>query len=225
MIRDIGLYHTVFMELLPQSPDPAADLAALGLDGRLLRYSGINAYQPESPVTDPEFRREFFERCGYAKVLAIYLRHPARLFGRLERAGRVAFQLRPGSPGNFDRRAGFPPQARSWRFSAWSSLRPRLFGGRGGLAWIAGLVAASLATAAWILPDSPHGRKVGRALVVLAAMAALEFFVCALADYLGDVSRHLYAFQAMWDVLLLGNLGAAAVALGRRLGPPVSPRS
>jgi hypothetical protein len=56
--------------------------------------------------------------------------------------------------------------------------------------------------------------------VVFAAMAAAELFVCAFADYLGDVSRHLYAFQGLWDALLLANLTALACALLRRRSHP-----
>src|SRR5262249_32256321 len=138
-IREIGLYHTVFMELLPASPDPGRDLDELGLDRSLLRYSGVNAYQPEAPLADPGFRSRFFDRCGYRPVLGLYLRHPARLWDRLERAGRAAFTLRPG---NFTRESGFPPQARATRFSTWSTLRSRL-GGRGGIFWVAAAIAAS----------------------------------------------------------------------------------
>ncbi len=213
-IREVGLYHTVFMELLPRSPDPARDLDELGLDRGLLRYSGVNAYQAEAPLAIPEFRRQFFERCGYAKVLAFYLRHPARFFDRLELAGRGAFDLRPGQPGNYDRRAGFPPQARTSRFSAWSSLRSRL-GGRTGIVAVVALLAGSLATSVWLLPPTRRGRLARAALVLFVAVALLEFVVCSFADYLGDVSRHLYAFQGLWDALLLANLTALACAVRR----------
>jgi hypothetical protein len=54
--------------------------------------------------------------------------------------------------------------------------------------------------------------------VVFAAVAAAEFFVCAFADYLGDVSRHLYAFQGLWDALLIANLTAIACAVFRGRG-------
>ena len=56
-------------------------------------------------------------------------------------------------------------------------------------------------------------------LVVFAAMAAAELFVCTFGDYLGDVSRHLYAFQGLWDALLIANLAALAMAVRRRADP------
>jgi hypothetical protein len=215
LIREVGLYHTVFMEVLPRSPDPARDLDELGLDRSLLRYSGVHAYQPETPIASPSFHEAFFVRCGYADVLGLYLRHPARLWDRLERAGRDAFTLRPGRPGNYDQRAGFPPQTRATHFSAWTSLRSHL-GGRGGIFWVGALLAGSVATAAFLVPPTARGRRMAWCFVVFAAMAAAELFVCAFADYLGDVSRHLYAFQGLWDALLLANLTAIACALLRR---------
>jgi hypothetical protein len=214
LIREIGLYHTVFMELLPASPDPARDLDELNLDRSLLRYSGVHAYQPETPIASPAFHEAFFARCGYGDVLRLYLRHPVRLWQRLERAGRDAFTLRPGKPGNFDRRAGFPPQTRATHFSAWSSLRSHL-GGRGGIVWVVALLAGSVATAVFLVPPTARGRRMAWCFVVFAAVAAAEFFVCAFADYLGDVSRHLYAFQGLWDALLLANLTAIACAVLR----------
>jgi multidrug transporter EmrE-like cation transporter len=214
-IREIGVYHTVFMELLPASPDPGRDLDELGLDRSLLRYSGVNAYQPEAPLADPGFRARFFDRCGYGKVLGFYLRHPARSWDRLERAGRAAFTLRPGRPGNFSREDGFPPETRATHFSAWSSLRSR-FGGRGGIFWVAAAIVASYLAAWRLLPRTPRGRSIGWTLAVFATIAGVQFFVCGFADYLGDVSRHLYAFQGLWDALLLANVTVFALVLSRR---------
>jgi multidrug transporter EmrE-like cation transporter len=218
-IREIGLYHTVFMELLPASPDPGRDLDELGLDRGLLRYSGVNAYQPEAPLADAEFRGRFFDRCGYGNVLGFYLRRPARAWDRLERAGRAAFTLRAGRPGNYSRETGFPPQTPATHFSAWSSLRSRL-GDRGGIFWVAAAIAASYLTAFTLLPRTPRGRSIGWTLAVFATIAGVQFFVCAFGDYLGDVSRHLYAFQGLWDALLLANLAVLAFALSRRRAAP-----
>ncbi len=221
-IREVGLYHSVFMELLPLAKDPGRDLRELGLDPRLASYSGVNAYQSEAPLGLPDFRRAFFERFGYGDLLRFYLRHPARLRDRLERAGRRAFVLRTNL-GNFDRRAGFPPGARSERFAAWSAARARL-GGRAGPAWIVLLLAGSLLTVLLLLPHTPRGRLLRWSVALFVTMAALEFFVCAFADYLGDVSRHLYVFQGMFDLLLLFDLTWIAVGLAGvfRAAPVVS---
>jgi len=153
--------------------------------------------------------------------LRFYLWHPDRLFARVARAGRRAFTLRQ-TLGNFDIRAGLPPAAHSERFAAWSRLRERL-GGRLGILWIALILAGNFA-AALVLGGTEKGRLVGWTLGVVVAMAATEFLVCTFADYLGDVSRHLYVFQGFVDLLLVFDAGAlvAAVAVRVRPGPVAS---
>jgi hypothetical protein len=223
-IRDVGLYHSVFMELLPDSPDPRGDLRELGLDPGLARYAGMNAYQKEAPLGQPEIRRLFLERFGYGGLLRFYLRHPARLLDRLERAGRRAFVLRTRM-GNFDRSAGFPPGARSGRFAAWSSLRERLGGASG--PWMILLILGGNLVASAFLVRRGATQLLGWTVAVLVAMAALEFLVCALGDYLGDVSRHLYVFQGLVDLLLVFDLAAivAAAAGEFRRAEPVAPEA
>lgn len=212
-IGEVGLYHTVFMELLPLSPNPARDLAELGLAPDLAMYSGVTAYAANAPLGDPAFRSQYFERLGYRDVLQFYVTHPERLVKRLWRSGRRAFELRPGNLANFDQRSGYPPMTLSRTFDTWSSLRSTA-GLHGGLLWIAVLLGGNLFAAARLLPKTTRGRLVRDAIAVLSVMAALEFFVCSMADYLGDVSRHLYTFQAMCDLLLLADLVWLAEAVG-----------
>ena len=193
-IREVGLYHTVFMELLRTSPDPAADLAAMRLDADLARHVGVNAYAPEAPLAVPAFRAAFFDRFGYADVLRFYATHPRRFLDRLRRAGRQSFALRPVNLGNFDQASGLPAGARSRHFGAWSEARALL--GHGGFFWIVGLLGVNLAAA--VRAGAKSRRLLGAGVLALCTMAALEFGVCSMADYLDDVSRHLYVFQAMW---------------------------
>ena len=61
-LREAALYQVVFYEVLAHSPDPAADAAALGLDPAWLRYSGTDAFQPDSPLNDPAFRVRFLAK-------------------------------------------------------------------------------------------------------------------------------------------------------------------
>src|SRR4029434_1231469 len=93
-----ALFRHVFADLLPNSPDPAADLVELGLDADLLRYNGTNAYQPGAPLGDPDFDARFFQRFDFASLVRFYMRHPARLADRLKRGAPSAFRQRPWRP-------------------------------------------------------------------------------------------------------------------------------
>jgi hypothetical protein len=214
-ISEVGLYHTVFMELLPDSPDPERDLKDLGLDPGLARYSGITGYAPNAPLADPAFRRRYFERFGYRDVVRFYVTHPRRFLHRLRLSGSKAFDLRPANLANFDQRSGRPPGTLSRAFDAWSSARASL-GRHGGLVWIVLLLGGNLAAASLYRPRTPKGALAGNALAILCVMAGVEFLVCSLADFLADVSRHLYVFQAMCDVLLIADLVWLAEAVGVR---------
>ena len=93
-IKDVALFHTMFLEILPKSPDPGADLRALGLDPRLARYSGMNAYLPEAPIDDPVFRAAFYDRFHVRDVVLFYVERPARLFERVREGAQQAFMPR-----------------------------------------------------------------------------------------------------------------------------------
>ena len=121
-IRHVGLFHTVFMEILPHSPDPARDLAELHLDPDLITFSGKHAYLPDSPVRDPAFEKRFFDRFDYGSLVRFYLAHPVRLADRLRRGAPQAFRLRPWRLGNTTGDSGFPPNTMVRSFCLWSDL-------------------------------------------------------------------------------------------------------
>src|SRR5206468_2719552 len=76
------------------------------------------------PLSDPGFRRGFFERVGYGSLLRFYAAHPRRLAARLVRAAPGGVRLRPGALGNFERDApGYGPNRTTRRFSCWSLAR------------------------------------------------------------------------------------------------------
>jgi len=216
-IKDVGMFHTMFMELLPKSPDPAADLDALGLDRSLLRYSGMNAYMPQAPIEDPAFRAAFYDRFRARDLVLFYLRRPGRMLDRMSRGAAQAFQLRTPGLGNFEPPA--PPRSMDRRFGTWSRLRRGL--DRHGFLWLILLLGGNLAAAAVVwLRARGAARLLPEAVAILCAMAAVEFGVCVFGDWLGDTARHLYAFHAMCDLLIAADVAwALDAALRRRAAP------
>jgi hypothetical protein len=203
-IRNVGLFHSVFLDLLPHSPDPPRDLAEMGLDADLLAYEGMNAYQPGSPINEPAFRARFFDRFGYTDLVRFYLARPARLLDRLRRGAPSAFRLRPWRLGNYERDSGFPPNAMTRHFAVWSDLRLE-FAPHAVACLLLFFVANAAACLAGYRRASPRGRLARDGIGVLLLMAGLEYVVCALADYLGDLGRHLYVFQALCDLVLIAD--------------------
>ncbi|HEY1435793.1 MAG TPA: hypothetical protein VGG65_10475, partial [Thermoanaerobaculia bacterium] len=217
-LREATMFQGVFGELLAHSETPAVDAAELGLDPAWLQYTGSNAYAPDSPLLDPAFRVRFLHQVGYRKILRFYLRHPSRLSGRIERASLQAWSLRP-TFGNFEKSDAHPRPELATRFSLWSRTRGLL--GTQALLWMAVLFGGNLTAAiATHRRAGPKGRLFREGLVLMALMAGLAFFVCVLAQAPTDLSRALYAYHALCDLLLIADAGWIAETLSRRQPVP-----
>lgn len=228
-LKTEALYNTVFLQLLLSSPTPDADLAELRLPSSWIAYNRTHAYQPTAGIKNPAFRDEFLRRVGYRRLLAFYLRHPRRFAALLRGAASRAFTLRQDYLGNFTQAAGGKPREWSRAFGVWSASKARwnvsghwilpLF-------WTLNLAGA---LAIFLRQSDPRTRCLCAAVGILVVMSILEFFVCALADALADVARHLHAFNAMTDLCLIADavwLATRAVSLvsAFRRGEGLAPR-
>ena len=205
-LRRVAQYHALFAELLPNSPDPEADLRRLTLPPGLARYSGTTAYEDRSGIGDPAVLAELDGRASYGSLARLYLSQPGRAFAVLQRAAWKGARMRPPFFGDLAREAGEPERAQSRRFALWSDLK--LTARPWTLAiWAALLFGMAFAALATLRRASPRGRLARAGLLALVAMAALELAVCAFADAHIELVRHLYVFHALIDLLLI----AAAV--------------
>ncbi len=215
-LREAALYQVVFAEVLPHSPDPSADAAALGLDPDWLRYSGTNAFQADTPLLDPAFRIRFLKAIGYRKILGFYARRPNRFAERVRRISRKLWTLRP-SYGNLERSEAHPRRTLTDRWSAWSRWRLRLFGSQP-IAWLILLLGGN---AAWSLATyrqaTPRGRLLRETILAAVVMSATAFFVCLLTNAPPDFSRVFYVAEALCDLLIVADaMGIAQAAAARR---------
>ncbi|HET7453454.1 MAG TPA: hypothetical protein VFL12_11970, partial [Thermoanaerobaculia bacterium] len=203
------LYKVVFAEILPSSPDPRGDLAVLGLDPAALRYVGTTPKAPNSPFRNPEVRASLFPRLSYRSLLRLYERRPARAAAELVRKAPAGLELRADF-GNFEKEAGFRPGARSAAYSAWT--RFRLLGRNRAALFLGLFFGANLLLAA--LLRIPASARVG--LVALLATGALAYAVCTLASSPIDMSRKLYVFHAITDLLIAVDVALVGRALATR---------
>ncbi len=224
LIAEVARYHKVFMELLPNSPEPERDLADLGLESSWVTAAGRIAYAPGSPYSDAAFRSAFLERFSYPRLLRFYATHPSRLASTLRRGGRDALRLRHPRFGNLEHRPGVEAGAKASAFSAWSSARLSLPGHP--LLWIGPFLALNVAAAAATYRRATaQGKLVREGIVLLAVMATSALLVCILANAHGDLPRHFYVFHALSDLLLAADAVWLTQALGSRPCPRVALRS
>jgi hypothetical protein len=210
-LREATIYQVVFDELLAYSAAPATDAAELRLDPDWVKYTGSNAYAPDSPLLDPGFRTRLLHQIGYRQILRFYLRHPTRLVERIERASLQAWTLRP-SFGNFEKSPERPECSLATQFSLWSRMRGRL--GAHPLLWILLLLGGNLAAAlATYRRSTQRGRLFREGVTLVVLMSGLAFAVCTLAQAPPDLSRALYAYHALCDLLLIADAGWIAEGL------------
>ena len=183
-----ALLTVIVRGLLPSAKNPSAELKELGLDDSFLRYAGMTAYATGLPIQDPRWSKAFAKRTSYSKLALFYLRHPFRAAYVLDSGLNGATYQRTPYLGNFDKTAGYPPDAKSYRFSLWSELKTKLLLNHSWLylIYFLGLVALVV-------------RRFPLYGLALATMALLELAIGALADD-AENTRHLFIFNCLVDL-------------------------
>jgi len=206
-------FNLIFAKIAFTSKTPAQDVRELGLDDSDARYAGMHAFMPGNPMEDEAYRQRFYARTSYWKAALFYVRHPRRVIEILRS------DLRIQAPGrrlysNFPKSYGRQPDAKSERFSTWSSLRTRLF-----VLWREHIVvwyALLVLCAPWLAIRSKSRFRSGLLWTTLAvAVAGVgEFCVASLADG-AETARHLWMFHVFTDVTIFLALVLAASQLQR----------
>ncbi len=128
-VRSVNLYNSIFLQVLPGSTSPAADLVALGLDPSLARYAGASAFVAGVPLYNAAM--SFTQQASYLRLLTFYLSRPARLLDLTGRGIEAALSNRVAMLGNYERSSGGPCQALSPSFGMWDAARKTLCGAYG----------------------------------------------------------------------------------------------
>jgi len=205
------LFNIIFARLLPTAENPSAELASLGLDDSYLEFMGMNSYAPEAPLLRKNYwAKEFLGRTSFPLLARFYILHPARALSVAGGDLREAARQRPlrqglGSVGNYEPSAGYPPYAESNAFAAWSAAKRAALES---CPWLYPLLfAIALGIVAWAHPAGG---------VALGLMEALEFGLSGMTDSV-EVTRHLFFFNAIWDVTVFAAVCVLVLGLNARL--------
>jgi hypothetical protein len=216
----IHLYNAVFRELLVGSPDPRGDLAALGLEPELDRYVGLSGFNPDAPIVDAGFRRNFYGRIGYGRLAKFYAARPKRIWRALERSASHAFEIRPRRLGNYPKETGKPAGAVNWSFALWSRAKERLLPARLGFVMGFLIVNLAVALATRFRARNRAARLAAEVWIAVVFVAAFQFSVSAVMDH--ESRRSLFLFNASWDVLLIALFVRVLTAFRRHEVAPIS---
>ena len=191
-----NVYGQVFGTILPNSPDPAADLRSLGADPSLADASGTN---PESPGAASQ-RLEYLtfrEDVTTVDYVRFYLTHPDRLVSLggigLQGVGR----WRQDYLGSYLPDSGQQPLAIESRVNVYGSIFQDAFPPVLVLFWL-GMIYIGIRTARDRRLSTPE-QNLGRLSVFLAAGSFSQFWTVLIFAGFPDLYKHL-----IFTNLLLG---------------------
>ncbi|MEK3885405.1 hypothetical protein [Paenibacillus sp. PL2-23] len=201
--KDINTYQTVFFGILKDSPDVEGDLKELGLPQRLSVLADTNYFQAGTAIKqdDPSLKADFYDRISHGDVLLFYAKHPGRLLAKLEYAAEHGMMIRPYYLGNYEKAAGKPPGAMSFAFSGWSEFKKRSLPNE---LWLIALFFGLYGAAAvweWTRRKDRRSRTAIELFVLLGLTGMFSFVIPILGDGVADLAKHLFLFNAVFDMM------------------------
>lgn len=192
-------YVAVFTEILSHSPAPDRDMAELGMNPGLAKYSGASPFEPWVRLESQELQN-FFDQMSLTKIGMFYLHHLGRLQESLNRTAEFALLVRPELIGNFEKSTGAPPYRKSRAFSFWSNWKKEY-----GPKTIVSLEVLCAIDAIGILILYCRKRtKVERLLLELQAllliMAVAQILTVTITMGTIDPIKQAFLFSVLWDI-------------------------
>lgn len=119
-------YIAIFGYILPESPNPDADMRAMNLKPEWKRLIGTTPYDADGPVeTDPKFPGELMARVHTLSIPKFLLTHPAQLYRIASEVAPQMMVTLPDYAGYYEESAGKPPRSKPVAY--WSNVRARIF--------------------------------------------------------------------------------------------------
>jgi hypothetical protein len=216
-LKKIDQYQMVFVEILPHSTTPAADLRSLGLSPELARWSGSDGFEPTTATSDPAFDG-FFAKTGPGAIGSFYLRHPDRALALAVRGLRASADPRVDYLGKSTSLRSGHADTGLCRFCVYSRvgqvLKP-VFPVMLPLFWL-GVVGLALRCARSPRRDD---RAVAGAATVAVAIAIVELVTTLLGDGDYELLKHLYLADAANAVALVLAIPLIASLIRHRRSP------
>lgn len=187
-LADQDVYAEVFGEILPHSPDRAADLRALGADPQLASASGTNPESADAATLRLEYLR-FRTEVTQTKIVEFYLTHPTRLLSVGADGLRGVDHWRQDYLGSYLPNSGQPPSAIEDRVGVYGAIfrgawEPTLV-----VLWLVTLVVG-VRTARRSKLD-PGSRAIGALAVFTTVGSFAEFWGVMISVGFPDVYRHM----------------------------------
>lgn len=186
--------------------DTEQELTDLNISPQFYILKDQTGYEdyPVVLITSPLMFSGAYNQLSTLDAALFYMHSPGPLLKQLESASDKAFTIR-ANLGNFPQSAGKPSGAQTHFFAGYGFLKQRMFPRTFGFLAVA--FAAAAIAAAWIYRQFYRRGDMAARLAVeygvfVGLMGVLQVFISVLGSGDADLQKHLFLFNADFDLLL-----------------------
>jgi hypothetical protein len=183
-------YAAVFIEMLPHSNDPAADLEKLGLPATMASSSSVPINATGSAASRLDFY-DFTDEAGLGARLPVYAAQPSRLGGMLHRGLDGMAVDRADYIYSYPRSAGLGPNRFECRVCVVQKAWTTVFGKAPWLILAALLGCLAVCGFAAVSCRERDGRAAGVTGLVLGTAVVTQFWAVMLTEGASDLIKHM----------------------------------
>lgn len=209
--RRNNAYHSLYLGILPNCDDPAAQIQAEGLPKDSIALMGQSAYTEEAG----KLIEQTNIRLAHRSTLRIAMREPMAMARLIVAAAQITGDLDLTYLG-MRQKGAVDYRSIPCGVRVWSKLRPHLIPRGGALLALLGLMIIGSTTASFVLP-SDSTRSWALLCLLLSLISFLEICASAVGDGFYEIDRHLFASNLAMDLALCACLTLLiSAALERR---------
>jgi len=215
--RQANIFNSVFVGVLKNEDRPKEILNELGLDEELSVYQDMDYYQAAlvTDVYSDAFKRDLFDRITMADISAYYLRHPDRLYDKVNEACRISGNNIPDISRNLEKHAGGAPKHTTFMVF-WNTVRQKLLPKNYRAVVLLVMIAAAAAAVNIYKNKSAGFMALLLAFCVFGILTQLPVKVIGDGLRNGESVKHLFLYNLSWDILIFSAAAAAVVHTARR---------
>lgn len=215
--RNANIFNSVFVGVLKNEDRPKEILRELGLDEGLSVYQNMDYYQA-ALVTDiysDALKREFFDRITMLDVSAYYLRHPDRLYRKVNEACGISGNNIPEITGNLEKHAGGAPEHATFMV-LWNTVRQKLLPKSFRTVILLVLIISAAAAVNIIRKRRAGFAELLPAFCIFGILTQPPVKVIGDGLRNGESAKHMFLYNLSWDILIFSAAAAAVVLIARR---------
>ncbi|MFD2115320.1 hypothetical protein ACFSTH_09975 [Paenibacillus yanchengensis] len=207
--KQINLYQTVFFGILNGSTDVKTDLQTLGLPEHLHVLAGTNYFEANTVIkqTDPSLQADFYDHISHGSVIKYYITHPMRLLEKAQVAAEHSMTIRPYYLGSYEQQVGKAPGAVAYRYSGWSEFKHQYMPRQ--LLFVLSIFAVYFLIVAyqWWKNRQYDTKMVWELFAIIGLTGCFSFLIPVIGDGHADLSKHMFMFNVVFDVMLVVIVG------------------